>query len=125
MNNCQVLAWQGLIALRQGEQETARQAFSAASDCADALLATNPHNHRILSAKGLAHSGLGLVFGEAAGQPDFHTAAAAYRAARQINRDPGMIRRSLLPLEALAQVHPQGTELLAEVLTAAVGDGET
>ena len=48
--------------------------------------------------------------------------SAAYRAARAINKDAGIVGRVLRLLDALALAHPQGAEMLAAVRAAAVGE---
>ncbi len=72
--------------------------------------------HDALDAKGLALCGLALC-GAAARVTD---AIAAYRAARKINKDAGVVKRVLRLLDALAVVDTDG--VLAEVRKAAAGD---
>jgi hypothetical protein len=50
-------------------------------------------------------------------------AIAAFRAARAINKDAGIVARVVRLLGALALADPQGVEKLAEARKAAAGEG--
>ena len=81
---------------------------------ADTLLAHTPEYLGALDSKGLALCGLALL-GEDPG-----LAADAYRAARAINRDPGIVSRVLRLFDALAVADTEGA--LAGVRAAAAGE---
>ncbi len=57
-NNHNVTALHGIIALRQGERETAQEAFTKSIAQADEILAKTPDYYSALDAKGLALCGL-------------------------------------------------------------------
>lgn len=114
-NNAYLLALTGVIAARQREMAAAREAFTAAIEQADTLLARSATNYDALDAKGLSLCGLALCEG------DRHLASAAqtYRAARAINRDEGVVQRVLRLLDDLAAV--DGGERLAAMRPSAAG----
>ena len=60
-NNHNATALHGIIALRQGDASTARQAFTRAIAQADEILAKTPEYYDALDAKGLALCGLVLT----------------------------------------------------------------
>ena len=104
----------------------AHESFTAAIAHADALLAQTPELFDALDAKGLALCGLELVgthsgVGARHASP-LHDAIAAYRAARAVNRDAGVVARVVRLLDALALADPQGAEKLAEARRAASGE---
>ena len=95
----------GLISLHFGEQTEARQAFLEANRRAETLLDFNSQNHTALDARALALSGLVLCEGAA------HLSGAAadsYKAAREVNRDRGVVQRALRLFEALSEHDPTG-----------------
>ena len=114
-NNYYILALLGLIALRQADRGAAQEAFAAAVAQADMLLAHSAQNYQALDSKALSLCSLSLCEG---GQylPD---ALAAYRAARAINTDAGVVARVLRLFDALALADSAG--LLAGVRPAAGG----
>jgi tetratricopeptide (TPR) repeat protein len=57
-NNHNASALHGIIALRQGERETAQEAFAKSIAQADEILAKTPEYYSALDAKGLALCGL-------------------------------------------------------------------
>ncbi|MBM3129758.1 MAG: tetratricopeptide repeat protein [Chloroflexi bacterium] len=127
-NNHNVAALLGIIALRHAAQSAgaadvvaARAAFTAAIAHADALLAQTPELYDALDAKGIALCGLALHNGldriERTNQ-----AVETFRAARAINKDAGIVARVVRLLDALALVHPNGKEILAEARKAASGE---
>jgi tetratricopeptide (TPR) repeat protein len=59
-NNHNISALHGIIALRQGERETAQKAFMKSIAQADEILAKTPEYYEALDAKGLALCGLAL-----------------------------------------------------------------
>jgi tetratricopeptide (TPR) repeat protein len=115
-NNFYVGALGGVIALRQGDRRAAEQMLAAAVTEASRILEANPANYQALDSKALALCGLVLCGGTA------RTAEAveAYRAARQINRDAGVVKRVLQLFDALAVLDKDGA--LAEVRDVAAGE---
>jgi len=114
-NNHNVFALLGVIALRQADRPAAQEAFVAAVQQAEQLLAHSAQNYAALDSKGLALSGLALCEGPQ------HVAAAiaAYRAARAINKDAGIVGRVLRLFDELAKA--DSTRILKEVRAAAAG----
>jgi len=115
------LALLGVVALRQEEREAAREAFAAAVAQADGLLVHTGQYYVALDSKGLALCGLALC--EARRNPvsarnQVSEAVAAYRAARDVNRETGIVGRVLRLFDALAVVDTAG--LLAGVRAAVV-----
>jgi tetratricopeptide (TPR) repeat protein len=62
INNYNVTALHGIIALRQGERETAGEAFAKSIAQADEILAKTPEYYSALDAKGLALCGAAILF---------------------------------------------------------------
>jgi tetratricopeptide (TPR) repeat protein len=118
LNNQNPRALLGVIALRQGDESTAREALATAVRQADALLARCPKNWEALDAKALALCGLSVYEGE----PRLGEAVTAFRAARAITRDAGTVRRAVLQLDLLAPADPDGR--LAPARRAAAADGD-
>jgi len=121
-NNHHALALLGIIALRQGERTAAQEAFAAAVAQADALLAHTPQYYAALDSKGLALCGLALCEArnprnQVSGRNLVSEAVAAFRAARAINRDAGVVKRVLRLFDALAAADTAG--VLAGVRAAA------
>lgn len=114
-HNPYILALLGVITLRQGNHAVAQEAFTAAVAQADGLLAHTTQNYAALDSKGLALSGLAIL-GDRGDQVE---AIAAYRVARAINKDAGVVGRVLRLLDALAVVDSAG--VLGEVRKAAAG----
>jgi tetratricopeptide (TPR) repeat protein len=110
-----VLALLGVIALRRHDHDQARARLVAAIDEADALLIHTPELFKALDTKALALMGLSLL------DDGQHLPAAieAYRAARTINRDAGIVRRALRLLDTLAML--DNARMLAQVRVAAAG----
>jgi tetratricopeptide (TPR) repeat protein len=115
-NNDYVLALLGLIALRQGDVAAARTAFMEAAAQAETMLTHSAQNSKALDSKGLALCGL-AVCGEVGHVAE---AAEAYRAARAVSRDAGVVRRVLRLFDTLAEADAAG--VLAEVRAAAAGE---
>jgi len=101
---------------RQGDTTAAQEAFAAAISQTDELLSYTAQNYTALDAKGLALCGLALCDGVN------RTSAAieAYRAARAINKDAGIVGRVLRLFSALAVADSAG--VLKEVRAAAAGE---
>jgi tetratricopeptide (TPR) repeat protein len=115
-NNHNTHALLGVIALRQNDLPAAKAAFMETVMQADDLLTKSAQNYAALDSKGLALCGLALC-GDAARVND---AIAAYRAAREINKDAGIVKRVLRLFDALAVVDTEG--LLRDVRSAAAGE---
>ncbi|HYO49488.1 MAG TPA: hypothetical protein VEW94_06520, partial [Chloroflexia bacterium] len=105
----------GLIALRQGDNEAAQEAFVAAVAQANELVKRSASNFSALDSKGLALSGLALC----GGSSQVPAAIEAYKAAREITKAPGIVARVLRLFDALAIVDE--ANVLAGVRTAAGG----
>ncbi len=99
----------GLIELRLGEDAEARHAFAEASRRADVSLERNASSYSALDAKGLAQCGLVLC----ESTRYFSAAVEAYREAREINSDRGIVQRVLRLFDALAEQDTDG--LLSEL----------
>ena len=116
LNNHNVLALMGVIALRQGDSASALEAFEAAVEASDILLGHSDTNYGALNAKGLALCGLALCEGK---NNYIGDAIHAYTKARSITRAPGIVGRVLRLFDELARADTQG--LLAGVREAAGG----
>lgn len=105
----------GLIALRQGDRTAAQKAFATAIHQASALLTQSPHLFGALDIQGIAFCGLALC------ESSKHIQAAkeAYKAARAINSDAGIVRRVLRYFDSLAMADTD--VILAEVRVDAAG----
>lgn len=100
-----MLALFGLIALRLGERAIAQEAFTGAVEKADALLTYSTQNYFALDAKALALCGLAVC----ENRPDRVAAAVeAYRAARAINKEVGIVGRVLRLFDALTPADMDG-----------------
>lgn len=115
-NNHNVFALLGVIALRQGDSASAKDAFEAAMEASDDLLGHNEQNYGALDAKGLALCGLALCDEDINYIPD---AISSYEAARSITRAPGIVGRVLRLFDELAKADTQG--LLSGMREAAGG----
>jgi tetratricopeptide (TPR) repeat protein len=115
-NNHNVLVLMGVIALRQGDSVSAKNAFKAAVEASDALLGHNEQNYGALDAKGLALCGLALCDEDTNYIPD---AISSYEAARSITRAPGIVGRVLRLFDELVKADTQ--ELLSGVREEAGG----
>jgi tetratricopeptide (TPR) repeat protein len=109
------LALQGLVAIRQGDRTTAREAFHAAIEDASELIAVTPDRYTALDSKGFCLCGLALC-----GETGLIEAAkAAYGAARAITSDAGIVEAALQEFDALAEADTDG--ILAGVRVIAAG----
>ncbi len=115
-NNHYILALLGAIALRQGDRPAAQEAFAAAVQQAEQMLAHSAQNYAALYSKGLALAGLALC----EGPQHIAAAIAAYRTARAINKDAGIVKRVLRLLDELAKADANG--VLKDVRAAAAGE---
>ena len=100
-----VLALLGIIALRQRDSDTAKEAFTAAIKEADALLNHSDRNFSALDARALSLWGLALCE-----QNPVHIrdGAAAFRAAREITDAAGTVARVTRLFEELAKADSEG-----------------
>jgi tetratricopeptide (TPR) repeat protein len=112
--NANLLTLLGVIALRQGDRAAAQEAFEGAVAEAEALLIHSKQNYGALDSKGLALCGLALCE-----ENSDHISAAidAYRAARAMNKDAGIVRYVLRLFDELVRADSGG--ILAEVRSAA------
>ena len=115
-SNGNLLALAGVITLRQGDLIAARGIFEGAVDQAEALLRRNEKNYGALDNKGLALCGLTLCEENRERIP---AAICAYRTARAINKDTGIVKDVLRLFDALTLADP--ARMLAEVRAAAAG----
>jgi tetratricopeptide (TPR) repeat protein len=111
-----VLALQGILAMRQADREGARSAFEAAIAHADDLLRRGSQNWSPASARALAFAGLSLCKDASL----VATAVDAYRNARAINSNAGVVKEMLQDLDVLAAMDPTG--LLKPVRAACAGE---
>jgi len=115
-NNHFVHVLLGIIALLQEEHITAQKAFLAAVYQVNELLEYNAQSIDALYTKGTALCGLALCE-----SPQRVAAAiAAFRAARAINKDAGIVKRVLRLFDELAKADAAG--ILKEVRAAAAGE---
>jgi len=116
-HNLYMLALLGVITLREGKHTVAREAFVEAITKADAILELNNQNYyQAWDAKGLAYSGLALC----ESSEHIQKTIEAYRAARTLCKDVGIVNRVLRLFDALAVADEKG--ILAEVRKAAAGE---
>jgi tetratricopeptide (TPR) repeat protein len=116
-NNSYAQALRGLLALRLGETEEAREALTLALEGAETLLARNAQNYYALDSKGLALSGLAVACDDDARAAE---AAEAHRAARAVNRGAGTVTWALRLFDELARA--DASCVLAGVRAAAAGE---
>jgi tetratricopeptide (TPR) repeat protein len=104
-------ALHGIIALRQGERETAQEAFTKSIAQADEILAKTPDYYSALDAKGLALCGL-LVIGNwrLDGERDkLHAEAMeTFRKARGIAPHAGVVKSVLRLFDELVKCDEEG-----------------
>ncbi len=94
----------GIIALRQNDISTARNACLDAIKEADKVITNNSRQFRAWDTKGLAQSVLALCKNEIG----FDAAIFAHRRAREISGDQGVVKRLLLLYKELAIRDPNG-----------------
>ena len=100
-NNPNVLTLLGIICLRQGERESAADAFRRALAASEIVLQF-AGSYNALDAKGVALAGLSLCGAE----ESLPEAVKAHHAARAVNRDEGVINRLVWLYDALAPADP-------------------
>jgi len=115
LSNHRALAVLGVVAVRQGDLNSAAAAFSAASNHASQLIDLTPNRYAALDIQGLSLCGLVLCR-----QPEqIQLAKAAYKAARALTSNLGVVRDILQRFDALSKADTKG--LLAEVRPFAAG----
>jgi tetratricopeptide (TPR) repeat protein len=97
-NDDNVLALLGVVAVRQGDTAAAREAFTQALAKTADLLSHSAQNYDAFDNRALALCGLALCDGT----DQMQEALDAYRSARAITAAPGVVRRTLRLLDALA-----------------------
>ncbi|RJP53733.1 MAG: TIR domain-containing protein [Anaerolineaceae bacterium] len=133
-NSHNTSALHGIIALRQGERETAQEAFTKSIAQADEILAKTPDYYSALDAKGLALCGLILTgrgavpapndaptndTGRGDPAPTVNDAIATFRKARKIAPHAGVVKSVLRLFDELAKCDTEG--ILKDVRAAAEG----
>ncbi len=103
-NNHNAMALRGIIALRQKDVNTARDAFVRALAQADEILATTPNYFEALDAKGLALSGLAVC----EGQQYISRAIDAFRTARKVAPHAGVLKRVVRLFDELVKCDEEG-----------------
>jgi tetratricopeptide (TPR) repeat protein len=115
--NHNVSALHGIIALRQGERETAQEAFAKSIGQADEILAKTPEYYSALDAKGLALCGLAVadggrktVDGGRGGSRSALTneAVETFRKARKIAPHAGVVKSVLRLFDELVKCDEEG-----------------
>ena len=119
INNHDTSFLHGIIALRQGEGETAKEAFSKSVAQADEILAKTPDYYGALDAKGLALCGLALCRGGRPSAPTIDDAIETFRAARKIAPYAGVVKSVLRLFDELVKCDEEG--LLKDVRKATEG----
>lgn len=114
-NNYRSFALLGLVALRQKDHALAQTAFRKSILEADSMIGHDELNYSAFDTKGLASAGAALC----GDTTMILTAVQAYRSARAINSDPGVIQCSLRLLDLLLVGDGSGT--LAKLRQAADG----
>jgi tetratricopeptide (TPR) repeat protein len=122
-NNHYASALHGIIALRQGERETAQEAFTKSIAQADEILAKTPEYYDALDAKGLALCGLALCAHDD-GQlmmdnGKIAEAIETFRKARKIAPHAGVVKSVLRLFDELVRCDEEG--ILKDVRNAVEG----
>jgi tetratricopeptide (TPR) repeat protein len=121
-NNHSATALHGIIALRQGERETAQEAFTKSIAQADEILAKTPDFYSALDARGLALCGLALCDDRLLTmdrKKKINEAVETFRAARKIAPHAGVVKSVLRLFDELVKCDEEGT--LNDVRKAAEG----
>ena len=116
-NNHTALVVLGVVACRQGDWPAAQAAFAAAREQAHQMRARDAANVDALDAWGLAACGLAVA--QADEEPHVAEARMAFKAARAINRDAGVVQRVVRLLDELGKCDAR--ESVAAVRGAAAG----
>jgi tetratricopeptide (TPR) repeat protein len=118
-----VSALHGIIALRQGERETAQEAFTRSIAQADEILARTPEYYSALDAKGLALCGAALAADDGQLTIDrgkmVAEAVGTFRKARKIAPHAGVIKSLLRLFDELVKCDEEG--ILKDVRKAVEG----
>jgi tetratricopeptide (TPR) repeat protein len=115
LRNHSTSAMLGVVALRQGDMNTAKEAFTAAVNDAGQLIDLTANWYKAFDTKGLSLCGLALC-----GDPvQIPAAKTAYSAARAVASDAGVTCEVLCRFDALARADSGG--ILAEVRPVAAG----
>ena len=122
--NHNVSALHGLIALRQGNKGTARQAFRRAIAQADELLTKTPEYYSALDAKGLALCGLALCVEDSGQMTEDRSklisdAVETFKKARKIAPHAWFVKENLRLFDGLVKCDGEG--ILKDVRSAVEG----
>ncbi|MBK9600919.1 MAG: hypothetical protein IPO36_03610 [Anaerolineales bacterium] len=101
-NNHNATALHGIIALRQGERETAQEAFAKSIGQADEILSKTAEYYSALDAKGLALCGIAIV-GATQWVAPTDDAIQTFRAARKIAPHAGVVKSVLRLFDELVK----------------------
>lgn len=113
-------ALHGIIALRQGDEVAAREAFVRAIEQADEILSKTAEYYDALDAKGLALCGLALTTGDSHLKDDCHLQAIeTFRTARKIAPHAGIVKSVLRLFDELVKCDTDG--ILKDVRSAVEG----
>jgi tetratricopeptide (TPR) repeat protein len=121
-NNHNATDLHGIIAFRQGERETAQEAFTKSIAQADEILAKTPEYYSALDAKGLALCGSALCAednGRWTMDDRIAEAVETFRKARKIAPHPGVVKRVLRLFDELVKCDEEG--ILKDVRKAVEG----
>jgi tetratricopeptide (TPR) repeat protein len=131
-NNHSISTLLGIIALRQGERETAQEALTKSIAQADEILAKTPDFYEALDTKGLALCGLAICRGAVSAPvdasktgredpaPTINDAIAIFRAARKIAPHAGVVKSVLRLFDELVKCDEEG--ILKDVRHAVEGN---
>jgi tetratricopeptide (TPR) repeat protein len=114
-NNHNATALHGIIALRQGERETAQEAFAKSIAQADEILVKTPDYYSALDAKGLALCGLAICDGK----QHVPLAIEIFRSARRVAPHAGIVKSALRLFDELVKCDEEG--ILKDVRKAVEG----
>ncbi|MBL0344372.1 hypothetical protein [Candidatus Villigracilis affinis] len=117
-NNHNASALHGIIALRQGDEVTARGAFVRAIGQADEILSKTAEYYSALDAKGLALCGIAIV-GATQWVAPTDDAIQTFRAARKIAPHAGVVKSVLRLFDELVKC--DGDNILKDVRAAVEG----
>ena len=122
-NNHNASALHGIIALRQGERETAQEAFIKSIAQADEILAKTPEYYDALDAKGLALCGKAVIRDQVSGirdqERDVAEAIETFKRARKIAPHAGVVKSVLRLFDELVKCDKDN--VLKDVREAAEG----